>query len=75
MDVLIPNAIRALPFILFALSFSDMIHITNWEICGSRMTLRSLRNRFVWNRDPLLIWKQEPWYNEDATINYGMIDW
>ena len=38
------------------------------------MVPRFSRNRFVQNRDPLLIWKQEPWYNEDATINYGMID-
>ena len=27
------------------------------------------------NLDPLLIMKQEPWYNDDATINYGWIDW
>ena len=34
-----------------------------------------LNSNLYGNLDPLLIMKQEPWYNDDATTNYGWIDW
>ena len=42
------------------------------------MTTRSSRKIFIYkkkkNRDPLRIWKQEPWHNEDVVTNYERID-
>ena len=49
--------------------------LRNWETCGSRMTQRLSRNRFIWKLRLVAYMEARTWYNEAATINYGRIDW
>ncbi|EXC34972.1 hypothetical protein L484_014699 [Morus notabilis] len=77
-------------FILFSMTFSLLLVVialallkditdmnpakkTN-ETRIKKVSKINLKSGLGGNLDPLLIWKQEPWYIEDATINDGRID-